>query len=105
MVSPEADPETSVGMQVIPKEAVPGKSGKGVGLQVREWKTAMQVCDLKQNPLEVVSGRCLWNIPPNLGVREHGFPYPGTGTCESSVKSWLKGEKREQEDILIMSTF
>lgn len=84
LVSPEADPETSVWMQVISNEAVPGKSGKSMGPQVREWKEATEGCDLKK-----IHSR-LNRLKGNSGIFHQVSEQDNPSTCESFVKSWLK---------------
>lgn len=69
-------------------------------LQVREWKEAMEMYDLRQNPLEVDSTCCLKG---NSGIFRQVSKQDNPGTCKSFVKSWLKGEGREQKDILTLS--
>lgn len=91
-------------MQVIYHEAVSGKSGKGERPQVREWEEAMELCDLKQNALEVDSACCLkGNSRTFCYISEQGNVAFHTLAPLSHlpVKSWLKGVGREQDNATL----
>lgn len=92
----EADSETSIWMQVIYHEAILGKSGKGERPQVREWKEAAELCDLKQNALDVDSACCLKGESRTFcWISEQGNMTLHTLAPVSHlfVKSWLKGRE------------